>query len=75
MHAAVCRIRADSDGGSFRRRAPVAVLLKRIIARPILDLVEATKTDFQERNFSIRAPKYAKDEMGLLVDDFNEMLA
>ena len=53
----------------------VAVLLKRVISRPILDLVEVTKTVSRERNFAIRAPEYAKDEMGLLVDGFNEMLA
>ncbi len=53
----------------------VAVLLKRIISRPLLDLVETTKTISKEKNFRIRAPKYADDEVGLLVDGFNEMLA
>lgn len=52
----------------------VAVLLKRIIARPILELVETTKTISREKNFGVRAPKYADDELGLLVDGFNEML-
>jgi PAS domain S-box-containing protein len=53
----------------------VAVLLKRLISRPILDLVDATKTVSTEKNFGIRAPKHANDELGLLVDGFNEMLA
>jgi len=53
----------------------VAVLLKRLISRPILDLVETTKTISREKNFGVRAPKYAADELGLLVDGFNEMLA
>jgi len=53
----------------------VAVLLKRLISRPILDLVEATRTISREKNFGVRAPKYAADELGLLVDGFNEMLA
>ena len=52
----------------------VAVLLKRIIARPILELVETTKTISREKNFGVRAPKYADDELGLLADGFNEML-
>jgi PAS domain S-box-containing protein len=53
----------------------VAVLLKRLISKPILDLVETTKTISREKNFGVRAPKYAEDEVGLLVDGFNEMLA
>ena len=52
----------------------VAVLLKRFISRPILDLVETTKKISREKNFGVRAPKTAPDEMGLLVDSFNEMV-
>lgn len=53
----------------------VAVLLKRLISRPILDLVDATRTVSREKNFAIRVPKHSDDELGLLVDGFNEMLA
>jgi PAS domain S-box-containing protein len=53
----------------------VAVLLKRVIARPILELVETTKTVSREKNFAVRAAKHVHDELGLLVDGFNEMLA
>ena len=53
----------------------VALLLKRLIARPILDLVETTRTISREKNFGVRAPKFAADELGLLADGFNEMLA
>jgi len=28
----------------------------------------------KRKNFGVRAPKYAEDEVGLLVDGFNEML-
>jgi PAS domain S-box-containing protein len=52
----------------------VAILLKHLISRPILDLVETTKTISREKNFGVRAPKYADDEVGLLVDGLNEML-
>jgi len=52
----------------------VAVLLKRYISKPILDLVETTRRISKEKNFGVRAPKYAEDEVGLLVDGFNEML-
>ncbi len=53
----------------------VAVLLKRFISRPILDLVETTRKISREKNFGVRARKYAADEVGLLSDGFNEMLA
>jgi PAS domain S-box-containing protein len=52
----------------------VALLLKRLISRPILDLVWTTKRVSKEKNFRIRSRKYARDELGLLVDGFNEML-
>jgi PAS domain S-box-containing protein len=52
----------------------VAVLLKHFISKPILDLVDTTRTISREKNFGVRAPKYAEDEVGLLVDGFNEML-
>jgi len=52
----------------------VAVLLKRLISKPILNLVDTTKRISREKNFGVRAPKYAADELGLLVDSFNEMV-
>jgi PAS domain S-box-containing protein len=52
----------------------VAVLLRRLISRPILDLVETTKRISREKNFGVRAPKFAADEVGLLGESFNEML-
>jgi PAS domain S-box-containing protein len=52
----------------------VAVLLKRVIAAPILDLVQTTKRVSRQKNYGIRARRHASDEMGLLVDGFNEML-
>ncbi|HTT33446.1 MAG TPA: PAS domain S-box protein [Methylomirabilota bacterium] len=52
----------------------VALILKRFISRPVLDLVKTTKQVSRERTYGIRARKYARDELGLLVDGFNEML-
>jgi PAS domain S-box-containing protein len=52
----------------------VAVLLKRLISKPILELVQTTKTISRQKNFGVRATRYASDEVGLLVDGFNEML-
>jgi PAS domain S-box-containing protein len=52
----------------------VAILLKRFISKPILDLVQTIKRISREKNFGVRAPKSGADELGLLVDGFNEML-
>ena len=51
-----------------------AILLRRLISKPILDLVRTTNQISREKNFGVRAPKHAADELGLLVDSFNEML-
>lgn len=53
----------------------MALWLKRFISRPILDLVRTAKTVSREKNFAIRATPHAKDDLGLLVDGFNEMLS
>lgn len=52
----------------------VAISLRRLISKPILDLVDTTKRISREKNYGVRAPKFAPDELGLLVDSFNEML-
>ncbi len=49
--------------------------LQRIITRPISELAQTAKTVTAERNYSARARKHEDDELGLLVDSFNEMLA
>ncbi|HMK08423.1 MAG TPA: CHASE sensor domain-containing protein [Anaerolineales bacterium] len=53
----------------------VAMRLKRVISQPVLELLTVTRTVSRERNFSIRATASSLDEMGALVDGFNEMLA
>ncbi|MBI4871046.1 MAG: response regulator [Candidatus Riflebacteria bacterium] len=47
----------------------------RVISRPILDLVEATRAVSAEGNYGVRVRKHSSDEIGLLVDHFNGMLA
>ena len=57
----------------------IAVLLsfplQRVISGPILKLVEATRTVSKNSDFSVRVPKLAEDELGVLCDAFNSMLA
>lgn len=66
----VMMLMAASSSAAFL----VATLLKRFISRPILELVETIKRISREKNFGVRAPKSGADELGLLVDGFNEML-
>jgi signal transduction histidine kinase/ActR/RegA family two-component response regulator len=48
--------------------------LQRIISRPILHLVETAKAVAVEKNYGVRAVKHSADELGQLIDGFNEML-
>lgn len=49
--------------------------LQRLISIPILRLAETTKTISLEKNYSLRAEKHGQDEIGTLIDGFNDMLA
>jgi len=53
----------------------ISARLQRVISEPILQLVEVARKVAQERNYSMRAAKQSEDELGTLVDGFNEMLA
>jgi signal transduction histidine kinase len=52
----------------------VSSLLQRWVARPLRRLAHAAGRVSAENNYSIRVPKGAEDEIGALVDRFNEML-
>jgi signal transduction histidine kinase len=49
--------------------------LRAIIATPVSQLVRAMTSVSETSDYSIRAPKLSNDELGLLADRFNEMLA
>jgi signal transduction histidine kinase len=49
-------------------------LLQRVITRPIFDLAETARAVSTEKNYSVRVAKHGRDELGQLVDGFNEML-
>jgi PAS domain S-box-containing protein len=49
--------------------------LRAVIATPISQLVRATTSVSQTGDYSIRAQRFSNDELGVLVDRFNEMLA
>jgi signal transduction histidine kinase/DNA-binding response OmpR family regulator len=49
--------------------------LQRVISKPIAVLSRAANLVSQGKNYSVRATKQADDELGRLVDTFNEMLS
>jgi signal transduction histidine kinase/DNA-binding response OmpR family regulator len=48
--------------------------LQRAISKPILDLAQTTRMVSEQKNYSARAQKQSDDEIGFLIDRFNEML-
>ncbi|MCZ6753162.1 MAG: ATP-binding protein [Acidobacteria bacterium] len=52
----------------------VSSRLQRLISAPVMGLAETASRVSEEKNYAIRATKQTGDEMGLLVDRFNEML-
>src|SRR5439155_15685229 len=48
--------------------------MERQITRPILSLAEVARAVSVRRDYSVRARKFAEDELGLLTDAFNLML-
>jgi signal transduction histidine kinase len=53
----------------------VSSLLQKIISQPILNLSETAGRVSSEQNYSFRAAKTSGDELGVLVDRFNEMMS
>ncbi len=52
----------------------LASRLQRVISDPVVHLVETTRHVTVSKNYAIRARKQADDELGVLIDRFNEML-
>jgi PAS domain S-box-containing protein len=66
-------------GAVMLAAAGVALLissrLQRVITRPIGHLAETARIVAEKKNFSVRAVRYGRDDVGILIDAFNEMLA
>ncbi len=52
----------------------IAARLQKVISRPILHLAEVETRVSREEDFSLRAVKEGDDELGVLIDGFNDML-
>jgi signal transduction histidine kinase/DNA-binding response OmpR family regulator len=53
----------------------LASWLQRSITQPILRLAEATRFISRTKNYSVPVPNESEDELGELIDGFNEMLS
>ena len=49
--------------------------LQRFISVPILSLANTAKLISREKRYSLRADKHGQDEIGVMIDGFNEMLS
>jgi len=48
--------------------------LQGLISRPIIQLREAAQSISEKKDYSLRAQKHSQDEVGELIDSFNDML-
>ncbi|HSA92908.1 MAG TPA: ATP-binding protein [Terriglobales bacterium] len=62
-------------GVSFLAALFISSRLQPLIARPMLQLAETARVVSQGRNYSVRAQPGNRDEVGLLIETFNQMLA
>ncbi len=53
----------------------LALRLQRVISDPVLALSRVAQRVSREKNYALRAVKQTTDEIGALIDSFNEMLA
>jgi sigma-B regulation protein RsbU (phosphoserine phosphatase) len=52
----------------------ISSMFQRAISRPILSLLNVAKRVSREKNYALRAEKASDDEVGKLIDGFNDML-
>ena len=60
---------------SFLAALLLSSRLQRVISDPILHLVATSRTVSRDRDYTVRAVKSGNDELGVLIDQFNEMLS
>ena len=61
--------------GSLGVARVISAVLQRRISGPILELAHTARAVSVNRDYSVRAKKHGSDELGLLTDAFNQMLA
>jgi methyl-accepting chemotaxis protein len=61
-------------GGSFLLALAISRLIEKTISRPIVRLADTARAVSSQKDYSVRAEPEGRDEIGLLVGTFNEML-
>ncbi len=67
-------ILAGVMAGSLVLALLIAIWLRRAVTKPIFAVTSVAWEVMQTRDFSLRAKKFTDDEIGVLVDSFNDML-
>lgn len=60
---------------SFLIAILLSARLQKVISRPILHLADAMNSVGRDKQYSVRATKHGNDELGVLIDGFNNMLS
>jgi len=68
-------ILAAATGGALAAALLLSVWLQRAVTAPLLGLAEAARRVIDKRDFSVRAGKSTEDEIGVLAEAMNAMLA
>jgi signal transduction histidine kinase len=53
----------------------LSLKLQRVISDPVLNLAQTMEVVSEKKNYSVRVEKQSSDEIGALIDGFNEMLS
>jgi signal transduction histidine kinase/ActR/RegA family two-component response regulator/HAMP domain-containing protein len=61
-------------GASWLVTLFLSSMLQRVITSPIFDLAETARAVAAEKNYSMRVAKRGRDELGQLINGFNDML-
>lgn len=61
--------------GSFMISLMLSSRLQKVISSPIIHLLDVESRVSREKDYSIRAQSQSHDELGMLIDGFNEMLS
>ncbi len=61
--------------GSILLAYVISVRFQRLISKPISNLAETMKIVSSKKEYTVRAEKSSNDELGILIEGFNEMLA
>ncbi len=61
--------------GSLTLAFVLSLKLQRIISGPVLRLTEVTRTVSRDRRYDVRVERAGEDEVGVLIDGFNQMLS